>query len=99
MADVAEMETETAEGAAPAPARRQRNTRRIPLRRITGLLRPYAGRLGVAALLLVLSSGLGLAFSLVIRLLLDSLLGQQNTQLLNGVGGFLFAALHAPPLV
>ncbi len=99
MADVAEMETETAEGAAPAPARRQRNTRRIPLRRITGLLRPYAGRLVVAALLLVLSSGLGLVFPLVIRSLLNSILGQQNTQLLNGVVVFLFAVFLAQALV
>src|SRR5260370_14887999 len=99
MADVAEMETETAEGAAPAPARRQRNRRRSPLRRIAGLLRPYAGRLVIAALLLVLSSSLGLVFPLVIRSLLNSILGQQNAQLLNGVVVFLFVVFLAQSLV
>ncbi len=54
-------------------------------RRLVGLLRPYARRLLVAGVLLVLTSLLGLVFPLVIRGLLDTILKQHNDQILNVV--------------
>jgi subfamily B ATP-binding cassette protein MsbA len=63
---------------------RQRG-RRVPLRRILVILRPYYGRMVIAALLLIVTSGLGLVFPLIIRSLLNSILVQRNAQLLNAV--------------
>src|SRR5690348_6731497 len=57
--------------------------RRVPLRRLLRLLRPYTPRLVGAALLLILANGLGLVFPLVIRNLLDTILVQRSQQLLN----------------
>ncbi len=82
----------------PRGARRNRGKSRargVPLRRIAGLLRPYTARIVVAALLLILSSGLGLVFPLVIRNLLDTILVQRDQQLLNEVVGFLFVVFLA----
>jgi ATP-binding cassette, subfamily B, bacterial MsbA len=63
---------------------------RIPLRRIMRLLRPFSGRLVIAAILLIVTNGLGLVFPLVIRSLLNSILIQHDSQLLNEVVGLLF---------
>jgi subfamily B ATP-binding cassette protein MsbA len=70
-----------------APSRRKR--RRVPLGRIAALLRPYAGRLVIASLLLIVTNGLGLIFPLIIRTLLNSILVQHDSQLLNEVVGLL----------
>jgi len=56
---------------------------KISLSRVLALLRPYRWRLIVAAVLLVLTNGLGLLFPLVIRTLLNTILGQHNERLLN----------------
>ncbi len=60
-----------------------------PLRRLVGLLRPYRGRLAAALVLLVLTSGLGLLFPLVIRGLFNTILVQRDGRLLNTVAGAL----------
>ena len=59
------------------------------LRRLLALLRPYRGRLVIATILLVATSGLGLLFPLVIRQLLNSILLQRDQRLLNLVAGIL----------
>jgi subfamily B ATP-binding cassette protein MsbA len=80
---------------------------RIPLRsaaakqatrRTLALLRPYRWRLIGAALLLIVTNGLGLLFPLVIRTLLNTILKQNQSGLLNLVavvllGVFLLQAL------
>src|SRR5258708_10481367 len=53
----------------PSP---RRDRTKISLPRVLALLRPYRWRLVVAAVLLVLTNGLGLLFSLVIRTLLNT---------------------------
>ena len=64
--------------------------RRISLRRVAGLLRPYTGRLLIAALLLIVSSGMGLIFPLILRTLLNTILIQRDARLLNGIVVVLF---------
>jgi ATP-binding cassette, subfamily B, bacterial MsbA len=64
----------------PSP---RRDGTKISLPRVLALLRPYRWRLVVAAVLLVLTNGLGLLFPLVIRTLLNTILGQHNERLLN----------------
>ncbi len=64
----------------PSP---RRDRTKISLPRVLALLRPYRWRLVVAAVLLVLTNGLGLLFPLVIRALLNTILGQHNERLLN----------------
>ncbi len=61
----------------------RRDRTKISLPRVLALLRPYRWRLVVAAVLLVLTNGLGLLFPLVIRTLLNTILGQHNDRLLN----------------
>ncbi|HEU5368446.1 MAG TPA: ABC transporter transmembrane domain-containing protein, partial [Ktedonobacterales bacterium] len=65
---------------------------RIPLRskeakqatlRVLALLRPYRWQLIAAALLLIVTNGLGLLFPLVIRTLLNTILEQHQSNLLN----------------
>ncbi|MFI5275074.1 MAG: ABC transporter transmembrane domain-containing protein, partial [Ktedonobacterales bacterium] len=56
---------------------------RIYLHRMLALLRPYGGRLVVAAVLLIITNGLGLIFPLVVRSLLNTILVQHDAQLLN----------------
>jgi ATP-binding cassette, subfamily B, bacterial MsbA len=72
--------------------KQEEETPRVPLRskeakqatrRVVTLLRPYRWRLVTAAFLLVLTNGLGLLFPLVIRTLLDAILGQHQPGLLN----------------
>src|SRR5512146_1424766 len=65
--------------AQPTPRQRAR----IPARRVLALLRPYAGRLVAAGLLLIGTNGLGLIFPLVIRSLLNTILLQRDARLLN----------------
>jgi ATP-binding cassette, subfamily B, bacterial MsbA len=62
----------------------------IPIRRVVGILRPYTSRLIAAALLLILSSGMGLIFPLVLRTLLNTILIQRDERLLNGIVELLF---------
>ncbi len=83
------------------------STARIPLRseaakraarRTMALLRPYRWQLLFAALLLVVTNGLGLLFPLVVRTLLNTILEQHQSNLLNLialvlVGVFLLQAL------
>jgi len=87
--EIGEQSSDVAEGEA---------ARRIPLRsaeakqatrRTLTLLRPYRWRLIGAAFLLVLTNGLGLLFPLVIRTLLNTILGQHQPGLLNLVVGVL----------
>jgi subfamily B ATP-binding cassette protein MsbA len=57
--------------------------------RVAGVLRPYGWRLVIAGVLLIVSNGLGLAFPLVIRTLLNTVLVERNAALLNGLVGWL----------
>jgi subfamily B ATP-binding cassette protein MsbA len=59
------------------------------------LLRPYLWQLIVAALLLIVTNGLGLIFPLVIRTLLNTILGQRQTGLLNLLAAVLVGAFLA----
>jgi subfamily B ATP-binding cassette protein MsbA len=70
-----------------------------PVRRIAGMLRPYTGRLIIAALLLIVSSLLGLVLPLVIRGLLNSILVQRDAAALNQVVVLLFVVFLAQALV
>src|SRR5215210_7405327 len=60
-----------AEGDQPDERRRRFRSPR-PLARVTPLLRPYAGRLAVAAVCLMVAASVGLAFPQVVRHLLDA---------------------------
>ncbi len=53
-----------------------------PLARLLPLVRPYAGRLGVAAACLVVAAGVGLAFPLVVRHMLDAVFLRRDGGLL-----------------
>ena len=55
----------------------------INWRRLLGYLRPYVGRMVLAIIALLISSGLGLAFPMVIVQLLDSVTRVQDTAPLN----------------
>jgi subfamily B ATP-binding cassette protein MsbA len=79
-------------------AARQRRTG-VEWRQIASLLRPYRGRLVVAALLLILFNGLGLVFPLVIRQLLNTILVQHDAGLLNAVVLFLVVVFVIQALV
>jgi subfamily B ATP-binding cassette protein MsbA len=57
--------------------------------RLFGYLKPYRGRMGLAILALLLSSGFGLAFPLVIVRLLDSVTKANNFGPLNMLAGIL----------
>ncbi len=76
-----------------------RDATHIAPRRVLALLRPYSGRLVVAALLLIITNGLGLVFPLVIRTLLNSILVQRNAPLLNWVVEVLLAVFIVQALV
>lgn len=79
-----------------ATSEKRRNARtRLSARRVLGLLRPYVGRLVVAALLLIVTNGLGLVFPLIIRTLLNSILVRHDAGLLNVVVELLFAVFIA----
>ncbi len=55
----------------------------ISLPRVLSLLRPYRWRILAAGMLLVITNSLWLFFPLVIRTLLNTIIGQHNEQLLN----------------
>ena len=56
-----------------------------PLARLGPLLRPYAGRLALAALCLVVAAGVGLAFPQVVRHLLDAAFERRDRGLLDRI--------------
>jgi len=56
-----------------------------PLGRLLPLIRPYRGRLALAALCLVVAAGVGLAFPQVVRQLLDAAFQQHDRALLDRV--------------
>lgn len=56
---------------------------KISLPRVLILLRPYRWRLVAATVLLIITNGLGLLFPLVIRSMLNTILGHHNEHLLN----------------
>src|SRR5215217_2357426 len=56
-----------------------------PLARIVPRIRPYAGRLVVCAVCLVIAAGVGLAFPLVVRYLLDAAFQQRDRALLDRI--------------
>src|SRR5436190_17566060 len=62
---------------------------KVSLQRVLALLRPYRWRLVGSAIMLVLTTGLGLLFPLVVRTFLNTILGQHNDRLLNLVVGVL----------
>jgi len=68
---------------------KRRANPKISLPRVLALLRPYRWQLIAAAILLVITDGLGLLYPLVIRSLLNTILGRHNAGLLNLVVVFL----------
>lgn len=72
-----------------APSRRLRSPR--PLRRLLPRLRPYRGRLAVAAVCLIVAASVGLAFPLVVRYLLDAAFQARDRQLLDRIALSLLA--------
>ena len=68
--------------AAP-PKRRFRSPR--PLRRLLPRLRPFRARLALAAICLVVAAGVGLAFPLVVRYLLDAAFQTRDRALLDRI--------------
>src|SRR5712692_1015290 len=68
---------------------KRRANAKVSLPRVLELLRPYRWQLIVAAILLVLTDGLGMLYPLVIRSLLNTILGRHNADLLNLVVVFL----------
>ena len=67
------------------PKSRRRFQSPRPLGRLGPLLRPYSGRLAVAALCLLVAAGVGLAFPAVVGGLLDSAFERHNAGLLNRI--------------
>jgi subfamily B ATP-binding cassette protein MsbA len=63
--------------------------------RLFGYLRPYAGRMSLAIAALLVSTGLGLAFPLVIVRLLDTVTQAKTTGPLNMLAGLLVAVFLA----
>lgn len=61
----------------------------VQWRRLLGYLRPYIGRLAVALVALLFSSGLSLVFPAVIGGVVDSVLGQEDMNLLTQITGAL----------
>src|SRR5215475_12395060 len=60
------------------------------LRRLLALLRPHVGRLIIAGILLMITSGLGLIFPLVIGRFLNTILAQHTDSFLNTIAVALF---------
>jgi subfamily B ATP-binding cassette protein MsbA len=78
---VARAQSSDAAGGSPG----RRTKRQTSLRRLLGLLGPYRGSLVVSGILLIITSGLGLVFPLVIRQFLSTVLQQRDEQLLNEI--------------
>lgn len=55
------------------------------VRRLLGYLRPYVKPLAIAFLALIVGSGIGLAFPLVIKQLVDAVIARSDSGLLNGL--------------
>ncbi len=85
MAEVKEAQQASPTTVVEEKATPRRDRAKISPTRVLALLRPYRWRLVIAAVLLVLTNGLGLLFPLVIRTLLNTILGQHNERLLNMV--------------
>ena len=68
---------------AASPRAKRRPTSPRPLAQLTPLLRPYAGRLLVALVCLVLAAAAGLAFPAVVRWLLDAAFVSRDRRLLD----------------
>src|SRR5258708_11966696 len=85
MAEVKEAQPASPTTVVEEKATPRRDRAKISPTRVLALLRPYRWRLVIAAVLLVLTNGLGLLFPLVIRTLLNTILGQHNERLLNMV--------------
>src|SRR5215207_6347006 len=73
-----------------SPARRRLQSPK-PLARLGPLLRPFAGRLTLAALCLLVAAGVGLAFPQVVRHLLDAAFEQHDSGLLDRIALLLLA--------
>src|SRR5260221_9354743 len=96
MAEVKEAQQASPTTVVEEKATPRRGRAKISPTRVLALLRPYRWRLVVAAVLLVLTNGLGLLFPLVIRTLLNTILGQHNERLLNMVVVVLLAGFFFP---
>ncbi len=71
---------------APVPdAKPRRLTSPRPLGRVLPLLRPYAGRLAIAGVCLILAACVGLAFPQVVRYLLDAAFETRDRELLDRI--------------
>ena len=79
------MTAPTPPAAAPAEGRARRPASPVPLVRLFPRLRPYAGRLAVAALCLLGAASVGLAFPQVVRRLLDAAFEQGDRALLDRI--------------
>ena len=71
--------------AARIVTRSQKPVSLAPLARIVPRIRPYAGRLAVCAVCLLIAATVGLAFPLVVRFLLDAAFQEQNRALLDRI--------------
>ena len=71
--------------AARIVTRSQKPVSPAPLARIVPRIRPYAGRLVVCAVCLVIAAAVGLAFPLVVRYLLDAAFQQRDRALLDRI--------------
>ncbi len=79
--------TSPATGPSPRPSASVKGKLRSPkpLGRLLPLIRPYRGRLAIAALCLVVAAGVGLAFPQVVRALLDAAFQRHDRALLDRV--------------
>ncbi|MFL5575896.1 MAG: ABC transporter ATP-binding protein [Gemmatimonadaceae bacterium] len=78
-------------GASPDARKSRRLQSPRPLARLFPLLRPYAGRLTLAAACLLVAAGVGLAFPQVVRHLLDAAFERHDGGLLNRIALLLIA--------
>ncbi|HTR77231.1 MAG TPA: ABC transporter transmembrane domain-containing protein [Gemmatimonadaceae bacterium] len=72
-------------GVEPAKAERRRLRSPRPLAKLLPLLRPYRGRLAVAAVCLLVAAGVGLAFPAIVGHLLDSAFQAHSSSRLNSI--------------
>jgi subfamily B ATP-binding cassette protein MsbA len=75
----------TAPLAARTSARARKPVSPAPLARIVPRIRPYSGRLMVCAICLVIAAGVGLAFPLVVRYLLDAAFQERDRAALDRI--------------
>jgi ABC-type multidrug transport system fused ATPase/permease subunit len=88
MSEAQDTRSDAAKDAVEDRGKRRANPK-ISLPRVLALLRPYRWQLIAAAILLVITDGLGLLYPLVIRSLLNTILSHHNAGLLNLVVVFL----------